>query len=136
MKQIINLVLILPLTVNATCYTVVDNKGTVLYQATKAPFDLSGPPDSAEYVAAKKKGLRIQISPDCPVKQHQTNIEIANDLAQRHNTAIAAELRRQAHEEYEINRREVFIKEADEELLRRGEIAVKQLRQLNDLDNQ
>ena len=136
MKRIISLALLLPLTTHATCYMVFNKNGDLVYQATTAPFDLSSPPDSPDYSAAKAKGYRVQISPDCVIKRRATNIEIANDLAHQNNLDIAAELRRQVHEDYERKRRANFIKDTDEELLRRGEIAVKQLRQMNDLDNQ
>lgn len=136
MKRIISLALLLPLTTHATCYMVFNKNGDLVYQATTAPFDLSSPPDSPDYIAAKAKGYRVQISPDCVIKRRATNIEIANDLAHQNNLDIAAELRRQVHEDYERKRRANFIKDTDEELLRRGEIAVKQLRQMNDLDNQ
>lgn len=134
MKKLLLATLLIPTIANATCYNLFDKNNNLVYSNSSPPFDLSGPPDSPAYAQAKAKGIRLQITPTCTLTEDQSNAEIASNL----NRAYTARLERmraaEKEKEYQLERRRTFVREANEELLRRGEINVKKLRAQNDLE--
>lgn len=133
-RKLLFALLLTPALAHSTCYTLLDAKGDLIYSSTTPPFDLSGPPDSPAYAAAKAKGQRLVIQNACYRQSTNSPVEIVQRLGNQYEKGVAAQVLKMQEADRQQAEREQFVEDADRELFRHAQIGVKKLKFQNDVE--
>lgn len=119
------LLLVLPTSTFATCYTLTSPTNQLLYQSPSPPFDLSAPPPSPSALASRSRGEKLLITSTCPSSE--------SDLGKESDLLIRTQIRKQQILESDLARRSERDHQIRVELDRRLDLNLKKLKLWNDL---